>query len=128
MNTRTVSLRSLFVVCILLLLAFLYVFERSRADQLQSRLNDMTAPIKEEIAKQQFNIQKRELAYQYALDALPPVLSDGLNRGEGLSSNSFPIRARRELANLRNAKLKIDREKNRLKVLQDELLRIQGSD
>lgn len=128
MKTRTVSIRGLFVLSIVLLFALLYVFERTRADRLQKQLSGLTAPLEEEIVRLKFDIRKRELAYQYAMDAIPPRFNRDWGDASTQELEVVPVGIRREAANLRNAKLKMDRKKEQLKELEGKLDAIlQGS-
>ena len=80
----------------------------------------MTAPLKQEITRKEFSVQKRELAYQFALDSFPVKGQDALSEPLSLRDEST-VGLRRQAANLRNAKLKLDREKRQLESLQNEL-------
>jgi hypothetical protein len=112
------SMRSLLVGCLILFLVFAATYERNRANRLAMQMDRLERPMTEAIQKQEWLIHKRELALKYAKDALPTF--EGEYTGTDISG--MPMGFRRELANIRNAQLKLSREEAELERLKKELM------
>lgn len=119
------SILTLVLCSLLIAMAFIAIYERNRANQLRKKLEEIRSTKLAAINQQNWTIQKRRLAYDYAVDQLDETWSS-----QSLDSNQFPtlvdlpVGQRRQLANLRNAKLKIDRDLSVLDEMKSELEKI----
>lgn len=130
MKKSQLSLTNFLLVCLLVLFMGLYVFQSNKSRILEDRIISLTSPIQREIDQSKWSIQKQERQLQYARAALKPkldsitqvdlIVSNGLP-SLNLNPNTTPTGIRRELANLRNAELKLNREKDRLRELEGKL-------
>ncbi len=77
--------------------------------------------LRNEAAELELSIIKRELAYRYGLESLSSELKLADVFQSGIDSAEIPVGYRREFANLRNAGLKIEREKKKLQMLRNGL-------
>lgn len=128
MRRQKISLGNFMLLCLLIGFIGLYVFESQRAHRLEVQLHALAAPLKKEIEKLEWEVSKREKAYEFALASFQADMDlQATYEDPGAASDEqFPLGTRRELANLRNAKLKLDRERSRLKSLKDELENMLG--
>jgi len=80
-----------------------------------------TSPEYRAIVEQNWKVMKLELKLQYTLKQFEKVhnRTDVLTDGNSL----LPVGARRELANIRNLRLKHSREKSKLNAMRDDLIR-----
>ena len=88
------------------------VYERNRALEIESRSIVTNSPEYKAIAEQNWVILQRNLQVQYAISQLPEGQS--LEK-TAIGTGIVPIATRRELANIRNSQLKLEREKTETK-------------
>lgn len=108
-----ISLSNFLLLTVVVLLAVLYTHQRRRANQLENALLTATDPVIDEIQRLESSVSKRELALNYSKRLVK------LNQATAANP-----KLRREFANIRNAQLKLDREKSRLTALKFELKKI----
>ena len=121
------KLKTMLLTCLIAALACMVVYERQRADQLAARVSQLEAPILNAIAQQKWVIAKRTLQLEYATKALESQLETTKNSSPAIEL-TMPEGFRRESANIRNSRLKLDREKAILKKMQVELEGLRGSE
>ena len=125
------SLRSLVILSLIIFLIAIVHYERNRANRLAMQIDRLEAPLTEAIQKQEWLIRKQELALLYAKDSLRTQMeSEQIMLYEKLFGDTVGLSGpsntalghRRELANIRNAQLKLSREKAKLEGLNNELM------
>lgn len=121
MRRFNLSLFSLFaiVTCVILLVVSLY--ERRRANEIESKSIAISSPEYRAIIEQDWQIIKRELQLEFALRQFERDHGDSIADIEGVEI--LPIGGRREAANIRNSQLKLDREKMKLDGMKKDLIK-----
>ena len=115
------SLFHLFAIATCLILLAIAMYERNRAAEIEARSFLITKPEYRAIIEQDWEIFKREVALQCAIEAL--------DKNRDLSAQLIPRDSQqhavflRQLVNLRNSKLKLAREKSNLKDMRKTLVR-----
>lgn len=123
------SIRSLIVLSLIVFLAFVAIYEQKRADRLASQLRQLEHPMVEAIRQQEWLVQKRQLALDYSKDSVRKQMERAnkahASKDEGAKPKFSIIMGvgpfDNELANIRNAELKLSREKAKLQGLKKEL-------
>ena len=115
---RHFQLRTLLVLMLIAFLATVAMVEQFRSSRLQSQLTGqqtMTSAIRHQL----WEIKKRELALEYSRNSLAKDQVAFIQSG-----GTVPVGIRRELANIRNAELKLSREKDKLQSMLEQWLPI----
>ncbi len=119
------------LLCLLLLFATLFVVERREKEQLRKQITAASQPIGKQISELRWSILKRKFALEYAKATLKKETPEAPLPRQGVNVNFLqlqlagqPIGVMRELANIQSAQLKLDRDKNQLKLLEDQLKKI----
>ena len=127
MNLKRISLRTMILLSLLVLFASTYLYERNRADQLQKKLDAVLAPVKQEIEATQSTIAKRRLAINFMQDSFANQTS--VSQGSAAVIGNLQLAGQRaELANLRNAKLKLLRDEAKLQSLEQRLKEVEAGE
>lgn len=96
------------------------IYERNRANEIEAKSILVDSPEYREIVNQDWEIMKRELALKYAMQKYEKDKQKLTSLDD--RSPEFSIGDRRELANIRNSKLKIEREKSKLESMRNALV------
>ncbi len=121
MRRVNISLFSFLAVVSCLIFLVIAIYERDRANEIESKSIVITSPEYLAIIDQDWDIMKRELQLKYAMQKLEEnnVQSDLMDDGVSAGNINF----RRELANIRNSKLKLSREKNKLENMRNAIIK-----
>ena len=120
MRRFNISLFGFLAVVTCLILLVVAIYERNRANEIESKSLVIESPEYRAIIDQDWEIMKRELSLKYAIQELEEndVQADLLSDGVLAGNTNF----RRELANVRNAKLKLSREKMKLENMRNAII------
>ena len=120
MRRFNISLFGFLAVVTCLILLVVAIYERNRANEIESKSLVIESPEHRAIIDQDWEIMKRELSLKYAIQELEEndVQADLLSDGVLAGNTNF----RRELANVRNAKLKLSREKMKLENMRNAII------
>ena len=120
MRRFKLSLSSFLLIILCLMLLAIAIFERNRAIKIESAAIITDNAELKALATQEWEIVKRELSVQYALSKLSTTKT--LTNAETDRSNDDSIANRRQLANIRNAQLKLQREKGILESMRFDIV------
>ena len=127
-----ISIKNMIVVSLIIFLLVALKFEQHRADSLQSQVAALQQPALDAIARQKLLVNQFELQLDYARKTIEPVIAGARAAGGEMADQNqlleagfpgtfqLPVGLRRELANLRNMQLKLERERTRLQTMIDE--------
>ena len=125
-----ISLSNFMLSCVLILFVVLYLHQRNRNNKLERRITAITAPLNKQIGSAKLAIQNRRSQLTASKLQLQPGMDVAqLYRSLGAASEKtlqfhLPIGDRRQLENIRNLQLKINRDEQRLESLDSELKQI----
>ena len=121
MKRLRVSLLTLMLLSLVVGFLVIGAYERDRADQLQETIDSVHSAKVAAVNKQIQIVRKQKLEYEYNKNSLSSIESTAVSNIGIVSGSKPPVGLRRKLADLRNAKLKIDREQKKLDQLNLEL-------